>query len=215
MSGRLADLKRYNGLNVYADFFDAAMDRLRTKYLNVSLDTVLHPASKAAKAAARAQQRTAAGAPAVHVDALAASAWFERALAAVDIDEKIRCYTEAIRLKPDDVDVYTSRGHVLKEQGDLAGALADYTEAIRLKPDDVDAYTEPRPCPERAGRSGGRARRLHRGASGLKPDDIYAHTSRGDALKEQGDLAGALADYTEAIRLKPDDVTRTPAAAMS
>ena len=28
--------------------------------------------------------------------------------------------------------------------------------------------------------------------------------SRGDALTEKGDLAGALADYTEAIRLKPD-----------
>jgi formylglycine-generating enzyme required for sulfatase activity len=43
LTGKLRNLSRYNGLNVHEDYFDEAMDRLRTQYLNIPLDTVLHP----------------------------------------------------------------------------------------------------------------------------------------------------------------------------
>ena len=46
----LATLKRYNGLKVPPDMlFSAAMQLLRDKYLNVQIDTVLHPASDSAR----------------------------------------------------------------------------------------------------------------------------------------------------------------------
>jgi formylglycine-generating enzyme required for sulfatase activity len=45
LTGKLKDLSRYNGMNVHEDFFDEAMYRLRTQYLNVPLETVLHPVS--------------------------------------------------------------------------------------------------------------------------------------------------------------------------
>lgn len=45
LTGKLKDLTRYNGLNVHEDYFDEAMVRLRTDYLNKPLDTVLHPVS--------------------------------------------------------------------------------------------------------------------------------------------------------------------------
>ena len=59
----LATLKQYNGLPVYAPYFLEAMDRLREKYLNVPLHTVLHPASLPAEQAAKEQQAAAAQAP--------------------------------------------------------------------------------------------------------------------------------------------------------
>jgi hypothetical protein len=43
LTGKLKNLSRYNGLNVHEDFFDEAMQRLQIQYLNVPLDTVLHP----------------------------------------------------------------------------------------------------------------------------------------------------------------------------
>ena len=43
LSGKLETLKEYNGLEVPARFFDAAMNELRDQFLNVSLDTELHP----------------------------------------------------------------------------------------------------------------------------------------------------------------------------
>ena len=45
LTGRLKNISRYNGLNVHEDYFDEAMRRLRTQYLNEPLDTVLHPVS--------------------------------------------------------------------------------------------------------------------------------------------------------------------------
>jgi formylglycine-generating enzyme required for sulfatase activity len=45
LTGKLGGLKRYNGLEVPSRYFDEAMERLRGRYLKVSLDTVLHPVS--------------------------------------------------------------------------------------------------------------------------------------------------------------------------
>lgn len=45
LTGKLRNISRYNGLNVHEDYFDEAMQRLRTQYLNIPLNTVLHPVS--------------------------------------------------------------------------------------------------------------------------------------------------------------------------
>src|SRR5450755_4150173 len=45
LTGTLAALKHYNGLNIPPDYFEAAMERLRSRYLNVPLIAVLHPPS--------------------------------------------------------------------------------------------------------------------------------------------------------------------------
>jgi formylglycine-generating enzyme required for sulfatase activity len=45
LTGKLRNLTQYNGLNVYEDYFHAAMERLRQQFLNISVDTVLHPVS--------------------------------------------------------------------------------------------------------------------------------------------------------------------------
>lgn len=63
--GALEPLRRYNGLQLPIQNFDAQMERLRTKYLSIPLDAVLHPPSPKAAAAARAQQATAAAAASV------------------------------------------------------------------------------------------------------------------------------------------------------
>ena len=45
LSGKLADISRYNGLDIPSGYFPEAMERLSKRYLNVSLDAVLHPLS--------------------------------------------------------------------------------------------------------------------------------------------------------------------------
>jgi hypothetical protein len=45
LTGTMQHLSHYNGLNVHEDYFDEAMQRLRTQYLNIPLDTILHPVS--------------------------------------------------------------------------------------------------------------------------------------------------------------------------
>jgi tetratricopeptide (TPR) repeat protein len=142
LTGALTALKHYNAPRVPADYFLEAMGRLRDKFLNVPLESVSHPDSLSAPArqAAVAQQAAASAAPAVGQEELTAQGWFEKGFDAADPDEKIRCYTEAIRLKPDSVEAYNNRGSARADKGDLDGALKDYTEALRLKPDDADTY---------------------------------------------------------------------------
>jgi hypothetical protein len=78
LEGSLAPLKSYNALNVPAEYFEAAMDRLRNRHLNVALDAVLHPPSHLANEVAREQQNAADAARVVEQQELAAEEWLDR-----------------------------------------------------------------------------------------------------------------------------------------
>jgi formylglycine-generating enzyme required for sulfatase activity len=45
LTGKLKNVSRYNGMNVHHDYFLEAMERLRTKFLNIPLEAILHPVS--------------------------------------------------------------------------------------------------------------------------------------------------------------------------
>src|ERR1035438_3598124 len=115
LTGRLAALKGYNGLSIPPEYFMEAMDRLRSRYRNVPLTAVLHPASPSAQRAATEQKAAAEAAPAVQEEELTAQQWFERGVAAADANERLRFYNEAIRLKPDFVEALNNRGNRSEE----------------------------------------------------------------------------------------------------
>ena len=54
--GQLEMIKRYNGLEVPASYFDAAMERLRNQFLNIALESVLHPISDEVQKVVKEQQ---------------------------------------------------------------------------------------------------------------------------------------------------------------
>ncbi len=200
LTDKLAALKHYNGLSIPPEYFLEAMGRLRDKYLNVPLTAVMHPAFLSAQRAATEQKAAASAAPAVQEEELTAQQWFERGFAAADVDEQLRFYTEAIRLKPDYATAFYNRGVARRAKGDVDGALQDYTEAIRLKPDYAQTYNN---------RGNAReddvdALQDYTEAIRLKPDYATAFYNRGNARRAQGDMDGALQDLAEAIRLKPD-----------
>jgi tetratricopeptide (TPR) repeat protein len=203
LTGTLAPLKQYNGLNIPADYFMEAMGRLRDRYLNVALDAVSQPASFPARQAAAQQQEVASTAPAVAEEELTAQQWFERGLNAVDLDEQIRFYSKAIGLKPDFAEAFNNRGNARYNKGDFDDAIADYNEAIRLKPDYAKAFS-----------NRGNVRRCKGDLDGaiadcddairLKPDYAGAFNNRGYVRYLKGDLGGALKDCSEAVRLDPN-----------
>ena len=205
LTGTLAALKHYNGLSIPPEYFLEAMDRLRGRYLSVPLAAVLHPASLTAQRVATEQKKAAEAAPAVQEEELTAQQWFERGFAATDVNEKLRFYDEAIRLKPDDADAFHNRGNARRDKGDVEGALRDYDEAIRLKPDDADAFHNRGFARHDKGDVEG-ALRDYDEAIRLKPDDADAFHNRGLARRDEGDVEGALRDHDEAIRLgfKPE-----------
>jgi tetratricopeptide (TPR) repeat protein len=200
LTGSLAPFKKYNALLVPAEYFDAAMERLRSQHLNVPLQAVLHPLSEPAQQNTQEQQAAAASAPSVRKEELTAQEWFERGFNATDPDEKIRCYSEAIRLKPDHANTFYSRGTALAKKGDLDGAIKDYDATIRLRPDFVIAFNNRGNALAVRGNLDG-AMKDYNEAIRLKPDFAAAFRNRGLARQAQGDLTGAAKDFAEADRL--------------
>jgi tetratricopeptide (TPR) repeat protein len=203
LTGKLATLKSYGALPVPVEYFDEAMDRLRSKYLNVALDTVLHPVSSTVRQAARVEQAAASAAPTVTQDALSAQEWFERGFNAEDREEKLYYYNQAIRLKPDFADAYNNRGLLLKQAGDVDGAIADHTKAIELNPEHGLAYYNRGISRDDKGDLDGAIEDYTRAAR-LRPQDPDVYYNRGISRKSKGDIDGAIADYAEAIRLNGD-----------
>ncbi len=203
LTGKLALVPRYNGMTVSVEYFDAAMTKLRDKFLNVSVEAVLHPSSDFAQRAAKDQQAAAAAAPPVTDRALTAEVWFERGIQASDLDEQIRCYTETLRLQPDLAGAYNNRGNACDKKGDHDGAIADFTEAIRLRPDYAKAFTNRGNARDKKGDHDGAIADFTE-AIRLRPEYVKIFTNRGVARGNKGDLDGAIADFNEALRLRPN-----------
>jgi len=138
LTGNLENLKKYNALRIPSEYFFEAMDRLREQFLNVTLDAVVQPISDDAKKSAEEQQIAASETRPVEQQELTAQDWFERGYVfqkAKILSEAIRCYTEAIHLKPDFAKAYFNRGVARRAKGDDDGAKEDYDKAVHLNPD--------------------------------------------------------------------------------
>lgn len=205
LSGKLEQLKNYNGLEVPPSYFPEAMERLRSRHLNVPLDAVLHPASKAAKSAASNQQAAARSQQPVRDEELTAQQYFERGYAADDPAEQIRCYSEAIRLDPDYAVAYNARGNARRAQQDLGGAIEDYEAALAIDPAYAAGYVNRGVARRESGNIEAAVRDYDR-AIEFDPEQPLAYYNRANARRDTGDRDAALVDYCEAIRINPNHV---------
>ena len=138
LTGKLAALKQYNAMSVPPEYFDAAMAKLRNKFLNVPLNAVLQPTSPAARKAATQQKDAAATAPPVAQAELTAQQWFERRFKAKDPAVQVRSDSEAIRLQPDHADALINGGSaspsLITAQGSPGIVFASESGAIYSQP---------------------------------------------------------------------------------
>ena len=122
----------------------------------------------------------------------------------------IEDFTQAIKLKPDDVDAYDGRGGAKAQNGDYTGAIEDLTQVIKHNPQDVNVYIQ-RAQVRHALKDFTGAIEDYNQALKLIPDDSYfiityfIINSRGRAKLESGNHTGAIEDFTEAIKLQPNE----------
>ena len=143
LTGKLELLRKYNGLNVPADYFDEAMARLREDRLNISLDAILHPVSSSVQKAVQAQQVAANHATHIEQKELSAQEWFEQGykhLEDKNYDEAIHCNTRAIELQPDFALAYVNRAAARVDKGEIEQGIEDCNIAMRLDPDIFNPY---------------------------------------------------------------------------
>lgn len=103
--GKLVKLKNYNGLGIPGEYFEEAMVKLKSdKFLNRPLESVVHPVSEVTTRITAVQKLAANRAAPVNRIQITAEEWYERGNVFrenYNYDESIRCYEEALSIKPD------------------------------------------------------------------------------------------------------------------
>ncbi|MFZ1990659.1 MAG: tetratricopeptide repeat protein [Alphaproteobacteria bacterium] len=114
-----------------------------------------------------------------------------------DYDHALADYSEAIRLDPKLPEAYFRRGLMYFSENTYTSAIADFGQAIALAPNNPDAYY----MRGKAYFYEGEAPALGIMADVLKGKDIDTNDDR---KADKSLCSRAIADFTQAIRLKPD-----------
>ncbi|MDZ4771130.1 MAG: TIR domain-containing protein [Chloroflexota bacterium] len=205
LKGKLALVQGYNALPVPRGYFDEAIDKLIERYLNKSLDLVLHPAPPAAEAQAQQAIAAASAAPAPTPQQLSAQDYFQQSLTRIssgDIDGAIAAAESAIRLAPMSAGGYQARGWAYFQRGWWQNVIGDYTQAIMLSPNDARDYINRGWARFSMGDANG-AIFDYNVALTLMPHNGIAYNNRGMAFAMLNNAQAAYADFEMAIRLNP------------
>src|SRR5580704_932243 len=115
-----------------------------------------------------------------------------------EYDKAINDFTEAIRLDPNYVPAYVSRGNAYGIHGAVDKAINDFTEAIRLDPNVAIIYFNRGNAYYDHGNLD-KASSDYSEAIRLDPNFARAYVGRADVIRDQGNLDKAIGDYNEAI----------------
>jgi len=203
LTSKLSAVRRYSGLTVPPAYFIEAMEKLRNRYLNIPLSSVLHPLPEPEELGLRVEKTLIKHQDVVERKELVAQQWFERGIAAGDVHEKVRFFSEAIRLNKEYAEAYNNRGVAFFQLGDFDQALRDFNEAARQMPD-CEVFNN-RGVVRLRVRDFEGALDDFNSALRLKPENASTLCNRGQVHFQLGDLSAALRDYNEAIRLNPGE----------
>ncbi len=90
------------------------------------------------------------------------------------LEDAKRCYTEAIRIKPDFSIAWSNLAGLFKDEGDLKTAIAYYSESIRLCPEFADAHSNLGNAFKESGQLD-EAMKCYKKSINLRPDFAIAH----------------------------------------
>lgn len=136
------ELQRFNAVSLPHEYFDAAMDKLRQRFLKPE-HVLTTPAPSVDESAVQRKMEQATNAPQVTAQQLSAQGYFEHALARPedDLDGIIADYDEALRLYPDYPEAYRNREQALAHRENNNIPIA--------KPDAAHSIDNPTPAPPR------------------------------------------------------------------
>lgn len=118
------------------------------------------------------------------------------------LDDALRDFDNAIKLRSDDAVAYAARGEVRLSRRDTSGAIADFTTAIRFNPRSAE-YLVARGHAQMVDGRPDDAIADFSAALVLDPKSASGLNNRGLAFRKKGELDRAIADYSAAMAINP------------
>ncbi|NLG50003.1 MAG: tetratricopeptide repeat protein [Chloroflexi bacterium] len=206
LTGNLKQLPRYNAITLHHDYFEEAMERLRSRFLKRPMRGDLRTTSPTEWPHVLHKVAKVIGEPAPTMAELTAEEHYSQAIVEYrkeDYHAALEYCNKAIALNPSYVMAYSLRGAVYDALGNWEQALADCTTAIQLAPQYTEAYINRGVTYDHLG-DHPHALENYAIALRLDPNHAQAYYYRGLVYDHEGKVDQAIADYTEAIRLRPD-----------
>jgi tetratricopeptide (TPR) repeat protein len=119
------------------------------------------------------------------------------------LDEAVRHYREAVRIRPTYADAYNNWATISIGQGRLDDAASQLRAALRIKPAYAEAHSNMGMVLQAQGHSDEAISEFLE-ALRLKPDYFQAHNNAAAVLASLGRSEDAVMHYREALRLVPD-----------
>ncbi|MBI3585340.1 MAG: tetratricopeptide repeat protein [Nitrospinae bacterium] len=120
------------------------------------------------------------------------------------LDEAIKEYLIAIRIKPDFAGAYNNLGVAYAKQGRLSEAIQEYQASLRINPNDAGVHNNLGVAYDMQGRIN-EAIDEYQVAIRINPDYVEAYYNLGNAYVKQGRIDEARKEFETVLRLKPDD----------
>jgi len=203
--GGLERVQKYSSLTLSLEYFDAGMEKLRSRFLNIPIEKVMHPISSKTKQVVDEQKQVIAKQAFVNKNTLSARGWFEKAYKSNLPKEKVRLYTKAIELDPNFIDAYINRGNSYQNLKQYKKAIENYDQAIKLDPKFAFAYNN-RGYSFYNLKQDKEAIEDYNQAIKLDPEFALAYNNRGLSFYNLKQYKKAFKDYNQAIKLDPECV---------
>jgi len=199
-------LPEYNGLPVYWAYFDEAMTRLHERYLNVDVESVLHPAFEDESEQLAEIQQLAEEKPMPSESELQAQQHYENGILShrqSQYDDAIAHYTKAIEKDAQFVEAYLRRGHTYWMMDEYDKANADYQQALAIDPQHPERFVLQ--VYIHLGNSDA-ASAIEAGNQAVEnyPAVLDSYIARAKAYTAHNDYAEAIADYHKVLEIRPD-----------
>lgn len=128
-----------------------------------------------------------------------------------DYAQALETISQAQQMRPDDLDLISSKADILGESGDVDGAIAEWTRYIDRSPDFFGGYYR-RGFFKDLSQQTDAAIEDYDMSIMLNPDYAYAYLGKGDMLLRKGQTESAMEAYRKVIAL--DTVPSTSSCAM-
>jgi tetratricopeptide (TPR) repeat protein len=194
----LERLQDYNSLTIPHDYFDAAMERLRTRFLKPDkAPGAISPTDTSEQAAVQQKIADAESKPVPSAEQLSSEEYYDRGHRRWengDFEGAIVDCTKAIELNSDFTAAYNRRGTAYLQSQDFQNAMIDFDKAVRISPEYSVAHFNLGLCYAADGDYGA-ALRCYNEALRLNPLLVQGYYNRALAKVTRDDYRGAKNDF--------------------